>query len=62
MESAKQKNVCLFYHFVLCLFYHFKCQTVPNVFIFLCCTFHCINSKMLNEFSVLTRLLNVSIN
>ncbi len=24
---------------------------------FLCCTFHCVNSKMLNEFSVLTRLI-----
>ncbi len=34
--------------FVLCLFYHFKCQTVSNLFIFLCCTFHCVNSKMLH--------------
>ncbi len=47
----------LFSFFVLCLFYHFKCQTVSNLFIFLCCTFHCVNSKMLNEFSVLTRLI-----
>ncbi len=46
---------CFF--FVLCLFYHFKRQTVSNLFIFLCCTFHCVNSKMLNEFSVLTRLI-----
>ncbi len=47
----------LFSFFVLCLFYHFKWQTVSNLFIFLCCTFHCVNSKMLNEFSVLTRLI-----
>ncbi len=43
--------------FVLCLFYHFKWQTVSNLFIFLCCNFHCVNSKMLNEFSVLTKLI-----
>ncbi len=38
----------LVYFFVLCLFYHFKWQTVSNLFIFLCCTFHRVNSKMLN--------------
>ncbi len=47
----------LFSFFVLCLSYHFKWQTVSNLFIFLCCTFHCVNSKMLNEFSILTRLI-----
>ncbi len=26
-------------------------------FIFLCCTFHCVNSKMLNAFSILTGLI-----
>ncbi len=30
---------------------------MSNLLFFLCCTFHCVNSKMLNEFSVLTRLL-----
>ncbi len=30
---------------------------LSNLLIFLCCTFHCVNSKMLNEFSVLTRLI-----
>ncbi len=32
-------------------------QTESNVFIFLCCTFHCVNSNMFNEFSILTRLI-----
>ncbi len=30
---------------------------LSNLFIFLCCTFHRVNSKMLNEFSILTRLI-----
>ncbi len=30
---------------------------LSNLFIFLCCTLYCVNSKMLNEFSVLTRLI-----
>ncbi len=30
---------------------------LSNVFIFLCCTFHCVNSKMLNAFSNLTGLI-----
>ncbi len=30
---------------------------LSNVFIFLCCTFHCVNSKMLNAFSILTGLI-----
>ncbi len=47
----------LFSFFVLCLFYHFKCKTVSNLFIFLCCTFHCVNGKMLNAFSILTGLI-----
>ncbi len=52
-----RSTIFAFFFFLLCLFYHFKCQTVSNLFIFLCCTFHCVNSKMLNEFSVLTRLI-----
>ncbi len=50
-----RSTICPFFFFLLCLFYHFKWQTVSNLFIFLCCTFHCVNSKMLNAFSVLTR-------
>ncbi len=46
-----------FFFFVVCLSYHFKWQTASNVFIFLCCNFHCVNSMMLNEFSILTRLI-----
>ncbi len=58
VNAMSLKDVQLvFPFFVLCLFYHFKWQTVSNLFIFLCCTFHCVNSKMLNEFSVLTRLI-----
>ncbi len=30
---------------------------LSNLFIFLCCTFHCVNSKMLNAFSILTGLI-----
>ncbi len=51
------KSGCVFPFFVLCLSYHFKWQTVLNLFIFHCSTFHCVNSKMLNEFNILTRLI-----
>ncbi len=46
----------LFSFFVLCLFYHLN-DRLCRIYFFLCCTFHCVNSKMLNEFSVLIRLI-----
>ncbi len=55
--EGRSTRLSFFLFFVLCLSYHFKLQTVSNLFIFLCCTFHCVNSKMFNEFSVLTRLI-----
>ncbi len=52
VDAMSLKHVQLvfpfFFFFVLCLSYNFKWQTVSNLFIFLCCTFHCVNSKMLN--------------
>ncbi len=46
--------------FFLFLYYAYSIilnDRLSNLFIFLCCTFHCVNSKMLNAFSVLTRLI-----
>ncbi len=34
---------------------------MSNLFIFLCCTFHCVNSKMLNEFSVFDKTYKIYI-
>ncbi len=45
----------LFSFFVLFLFYHFKCQTVSNLFF--SAALFTVNSKMLNEFSILTGLI-----
>ncbi len=58
VDAMSLKDVQLVFHcflfsfFVLCLSYHFKWQTVSNLCIFLCCNFHYVNSKMLNEFSI----------
>ncbi len=44
--------------FLIFLYYAYSIisnDRLSNLFIFLCCTFYCVNSKMLNEFSVLTR-------
>ncbi len=46
--------------FFLFLYYAYSIilnDRLSNLFIFLCCTFHCVNSKMLNEFSILTGLI-----
>ncbi len=53
-DVLEGRSTRLSFFLVLCLSYHFKWQ---NLFIFLCWTFHCVNSKMLNEFSILTRLI-----
>ncbi len=46
--EGRSTRLSFFLFFVLCLSYHFQWQTVSNLFIFLCCSFHCVNSKMLN--------------
>ncbi len=46
--SLKEVQLVFPFFLVLCLSYNLKWQTVSNLFIFLCCTFHCVNSKMLN--------------
>ncbi len=55
------KDVQLVFPFVSFFLYHaypiVLNDRLSNFFIFLCCTFHCVNSKMLNEFSILTRLI-----
>ncbi len=46
--------------FFLFLYYAYPIilnDRLSNLFIFLCRTFHCVNSKMLNEFSILIRII-----
>ncbi len=66
-----RSTICPFFFFFYYAYSIILNDRLSNLFIFLCCTFHCVNSKMLNAFSVLTRQdiffllccrLNVSIN
>ncbi len=46
-----------FLFFVLCYPIILNGRLCRIYLFILCCTFHCVNSKMLNEFSVLTKLI-----
>ncbi len=56
MDVMSLKDVQLVLPLFFFLYYAYPIiLNVSNLFILLCCTFHCVNSKMLNEFSILTR-------
>ncbi len=59
-NAMSLKHVQLVFPFFFFLYYAYSIilnDRLSNLFIFLCCAFHCVNSKMLNEFSILTRLI-----
>ncbi len=56
-QSVDAMSLSMFNSSFLFSFFLYYAYPIMNLFIFLCCAFYYVNSKMLNEFSILTRLI-----